>query len=104
MDQFLVHPNGIDKSRGLQCGIAWGSAVQCNAMQYNAMQRTAWLQVSRTAVDPCIEPSEGPWSSASYYGCHNADKIDTSCMPHSAVPLQPQCEAVLEHCLVGDML
>ena len=27
-----------------------------------------------------------------------------SCMPHSTVPLQPQCKAVLEHCLVGDML
>ncbi len=22
-------------------------------MQFNAMQRTAWLQVSHTAVDPC---------------------------------------------------
>ena len=51
--QLLVHPDGIDNSRGLQCSIAWGSAVYCNAMQLTAMQRTAWWQVSHTAVDPC---------------------------------------------------
>jgi len=33
---------------GVQC-----NAMQCSTMQYNAMQRTAWLQVSHTAVDPC---------------------------------------------------